>query len=247
MRDGAGPFNFGKIKAEIMKDEEIKEATSKVLLSWISNLEELNLFDKVDYPSVSDLVEPGKLTVIDMSDLIDMKKKQIIVSYFARKMFSERRRKRLPPYLMVLEEAHQFIPEGHSQERSISKGIMQTIAREGRKFGSSLCIISQRPIQLDTTTLSQCGTKLILRVTNPYDLDHIGKSAEGLDKRSLDMITSLRVGEGLVVGEAVNYPLFFKVRKNVSQDSIHEISLEDSAIRYENNLDNENSETEEFL
>ena len=50
-----------------------------------------------------------------------------------------------------------------------------------------------------------------------------------------------------VVGEAVNYPLFFKVRKNVSQDSIHEISLEDSAIRYEDNQDNEDSETEEFL
>ena len=51
-----------------------------------------------------------------------------------------------------------------------------------------------------------------MRVTNPYDLQHIGESCEGIDKNTLDAITSLRTGEGIVIGEALNFPAFVKVR-----------------------------------
>jgi len=241
------PFNLSTLQAEIVKDEEINEATRKVLMSWILSLEELHLFDRTDNPSLYDIVEPGVLTVIDLSEVIDLRKKQIIVAYFAQKMFSDRRAKKIPPFALVLEEAHQFIPEKVSREGAISRSIMRTIAREGRKFGASLVLISQRPIQLDTTTLSQCGTQIILRVTNPYDLDHIGKSAEGLDRRSLDMITSLRVGEALMIGEAVNYPVFFRVRKRVSMESRHEVPLEKAALDFEEKKDARLDEAEEFL
>ncbi len=247
LRDGMEPFHFSTVKSEIMKDEEINDATRKVLLSWISSLEELQLFDRTDSPSLYDIVEPGVLTVIDLSDLIDLRRKQIIVSYFAQKMFFDRRMKRIPPFALVLEEAHQFIPEKVSKEGAISRSIMRTIAREGRKFGASLVLVSQRPIQLDTTTLSQCGTQVILRVTNPYDIDHIGKGAEGLDKRSLDMITSLRVGEALMIGEAVNYPVFFRVRKRLSAESRHEVSLEKAARDFEEKRGQKMDEAEEFL
>ncbi|MFH1391330.1 MAG: DUF87 domain-containing protein [Candidatus Diapherotrites archaeon] len=233
MKDGLGPYDFGAVKSEIFKDEEMKESTKLALTGWIISLEQLKLFGKTDNPSINDLVKPGQLTIVDLSDVIEMKKKQIIVSYFASKLFFERRQKRIAPFSLVLEEAHQYCPEGTSKEGAISRGIIETIAREGRKFGASICLISQRPINLSTTALSQCGTHIILRVTNPYDLDHIGKSSEGLDRRSLDMITSLRTGEALLVGEAVNYPTFFKVRKRTSQDSIHEKSLEEASVEFE--------------
>ena len=112
------------------------------------------------------------------------------------------------------------------------KSIIQKIAREGRKFHASLCLISQRPIQLSTTALSQCNTHIILRVTNPYDLEHIGKSSEGLTRDVMDTISSLRVGEALIVGEAVNYPLFVRVRPRQSRPSEHSIDMEAAAIRY---------------
>lgn len=247
MKDGLGPFDLTAIKNEIIKDADIKAATSQALIGWMDYLEELHLFSKVDSPSISDLVKPGVLTVIDLGDIIDLKKKQIIVSYFASRLFNDRRGKQIPPFLLIVEESHQFVPERASEEYAVSRGIMRTIAREGRKFGASLCLISQRPIQLDTTTLSQCNTKIILRITNPYDLDHIGKSAEGLDKRSLDMITSLRVGEALVVGEAVNYPTFFKVRKRKSLPSKHEKSLEDSAREFEEKKEEMQEEYNSFI
>ncbi|HLC92132.1 MAG TPA: DUF87 domain-containing protein [archaeon] len=237
MKDGMGPYDFGAVKAEISRDSEIKPATKDSLIGWIISLEQLGLFGKTDNPSINDLVKPGRLTIVDLSDIVDMKKKQVIVAYFARKLFNERQQKRVPPFTMILEEAHQLAPEKMSKEGAISRSIIETIAREGRKFGAGICLISQRPINLSTTALSQCGTHIILRVTNPYDLKHIGETSEGLDNRSLDMITSLRTGEALIVGEAVNYPCFFKVRKKLSQDSHHEMTLEKAALDFEDTKD----------
>lgn len=247
MRSGLGPFDFERVKKAILEDDKIKENTKAPLIGWLSELDGMRLFSKIDSPSIRDIVRPGYLTVIDLSDIINIRKKQIIVSYFAQKLFSERRKKRIPPFLVVLEEAHQFVPEQASKEQAISRNIIRTIAREGRKFGASLCLISQRPVQLDTTALSQCNTKIVLRVTNPYDLEHLAKSSEAIDKRSMDMITSLQVGEALIIGEAVNYPLFFKVRERKSLPSKHEISLEQAALDFEESKKEKDSETMAFL
>jgi uncharacterized protein len=78
-----------------------------------------------------------------------------------------------------------------------------------------LCLITQRPVKLSTTVLSQCSNQAILRCTNPYDLDHIGRSSEGIDRSSLDAITTLEVGEALFVGETVSVPTFVKIRKRI--------------------------------
>jgi len=242
MKSGLGPFDFDHLKKAIIADAEIKDNTKGPLLGWLAELESMRLFAKIDTPSVRDIVRPGYLTVVDLSDIINIRKKQIIVSFFAQKLFNERRKKAIPPFLFVLEEAHLAI-----KENSVSRSIIRTIAREGRKFGASLCLISQRPIQLDTTALSQCNSKLILRITNPYDLEHIAQSAEAIDQRSKDMITSLQVGEGLLLGEAVNYPLFFKVRKRQSSPSKHEVSLEQAAIDFEDSQKKNDKETEAFL
>ena len=247
MKQGSGPFDLNAVKSEIFESDDTNEKTKSVLLSWIASLEELNLFAKTDMPSISDLVRPGQLTVVDLSDVVNVKKKQIIVSYFSQKLFNERMAKKVPPFFLVIEEAHQFAPAITREESSISRRIIETIAREGRKFGASLCLISQRPVNLSTTALANCNTHLILRVTNPYDLKHIGESSEGIDAKSQDMITSLRVGEGLLVGEAVNYPVFFRIRKNESPDSVHEQTLEEAAIAFEKGAEEEESEAEQFL
>lgn len=247
MRSGMGPFDFATVKKAISNDSEVKGETQAILQSWIGILEDLRLFAKTDLPSVSDLVKPGQLTVIDLSSIIDQRKKQIIVSHFSNVLFHERQRGKVPPFLLVIEEAHQFAPQLAKEEHSLSKRIIETISREGRKFGASLCLVSQRPINLSTTALANCNTHLILRVTNPYDLKHIGESSEGIDHDSERMITSLRVGEALLVGEAVNFPVFFKVRKNYSADSRHEKTLEQAAREFEETKSLVEKEAEEFL
>ena len=247
IREGLGPFDLKQVTKSIQEDEEIKFNTKQALLAWIHELDSMYLFSKIDNPSIKDIIKPGVLTVIDLSDVIDMRKKQIIVSYFSKKIFNARRIKTIPPLLMVFEEAHQFVPQYSNEETSVSRNIIQTIAREGRKFGTSLCLISQRPARLDTTTLSQCGTNIILRITNPNDLKFIEQSSEAIDYRSLSMINSLQVGEAILTGEAVRFPLFFKFRHRKSVPSIHEKSIEDSAKEFDEKKTKDTKEAEEFL
>ena len=152
----------------------------------------------------------------------------MIVEYLASRLFYMRKKNKVPPFLMIVEEAHQFCPE---QSKSISKSIIETIAREGRKFMACLNLVSQRPKKLSTTALSQCNSKLILKISNPYDLKHLMESDEALTKSYGEMISSLAVGELLIVGNAVNYPVFIEVRQRM-EDAPTSPSLLDACSRW---------------
>ncbi len=232
IRGMKGKYNLDDVISSVEESEAIKAGTKDALVSVLEELKYTRLFGSEDYPDLDTLARQGGLSIIDLSDTTNLIKKQMVVSYLARKLFSARRNGIIPPFLLVVEEAHQFAPETMRKESAISRGIITTIAREGRKFNASLCLISQRPIQLSTTALSQCNTHVILRVTNPYDLDHIGKSSEGINSSVLKQISSLRVGSGLIVGEAVNYPLFIDIRQRKSKESGKGMSLEKAAIEY---------------
>lgn len=208
MKEG---YALASIVDFVQNDEKISKNTREALSGWLINLDETGLFGKEAVPNIKTVVRPGKITMIDLSDFISLKKKQIIVSYLANELLYLRRREAIPPFLLVLEEAHQFCPESR-HELALPKSRIETIAREGRKFYALLCLISQRPVKLSTTVLSQCSNQAIFRCTNPYDLDHIGKSSEGIDRPSLDAITTLEIGEALFVGETVSVPTFVKIR-----------------------------------
>ncbi|MFW9925157.1 MAG: ATP-binding protein [Candidatus Thorarchaeota archaeon] len=196
----------------VKDDETISKNTREALVGWLINLEDTGLFGKEGVPELRNIIRPGKITLIDLSDFVSLKKKQIIVSHLASELLYHRRQGNIPPFLLVLEESHQFCPESR-HELALPKTQIETIAREGRKFHALLCLITQRPVKLSTTVLSQCSNQAILRCTNPYDLDHIGRSSEGIDRSSLDAITTLEVGEALFVGETVSVPTFVKIRR----------------------------------
>ena len=229
MKAGEGPFGLDEVIARVERDEGIHKQLQQALLGWLHDLRSLKIFDRADYPSWEGIVLPGKAVIVDLSDITSLRKKQVLVTYLARRLFNSRKRNRVPPFVLCLEEAHQFAPS----ESAVSKGVIETIAREGRKFYASLMLISQRPVRLSTTVLSQANTNIILRVTNPYDLEHIKQSSECITGEVADMISSLPVGEALIVGEAVNYPIFVKVRKRRSLESAHGIGLEDAAREFE--------------
>jgi len=233
----------------LLEDDKIikNKPTRSILYTYLHDLDSTGLFGGYDNPSLHKLARPGHLTIIDISDMTGLREKQIVVAYMARKLFEARRAGAVPPFLLIVEEAHNFAPEGVHREGAISRPIIQKIAREGRKFHACLCLISQRPIQLNTTALSQCNTHCILRVTNPYDLDHIGKSSEGLTSDVLKSISSLRVGEALIVGEAVNFPLFLKVRERRSKKSERGKALEQACIEFSKAAKEKLKDTEAFI
>ena len=198
-------------------------------------------------PKLFECMKPGNLLVLDFSDVDNLRKKQVIVSLIARKLFNLRKKGKIPPFLLIVEEAHNFAKEKAEAYEAVSRSVIETIAREGRKFGASLCLITQRPVNLSTTALSQCNTHIILRVTNPNDLDHIQMSSEGIDARIAKSITSLRVGEGIIVGEATNAPIFVDIRNIKTRKKEKGRPLAELAAEYEKSLEKKDEDAEAFL
>lgn len=218
------------------------------LLRALYDLKSINIISQSkENPNLRNQVLPGEMLVLDLSDLDDMRKKKLIVSYVANRLFKLRSKNEIPPTFLLVEEAHNFAPEKAKMAHNPSKSIIEKIAREGRKFGLALGVVSQRPVNLSTTTLSQCNTHILLRVTNPNDLKHIEESAEGIDSRMARSITSLKVGEGIIVGEAVRYPIFIEIRDRKSKKMEKGRPLHEQAIEYESSAKKSEEEQEEEL
>ncbi|MFW9855900.1 MAG: ATP-binding protein [Candidatus Thorarchaeota archaeon] len=205
------------------QSETINTRTKDALIGWLHSLDRTYLFSAQTNPIIDQMIRPGKITILDLSEIRNLRSRAIIVLHFLKGLYYQRIQNKIPPSLFVVEEAHQFCPQN---QRSVSKRIIETIAREGRKFYVSLCLISQRPVNLSVTALSQCNSNLILRIRNPYDLDFIGRTSEGIDRAALRVLPDLEIGEALLVGEGVNYPVFFRVRTRRFRASISNSDLE---------------------
>lgn len=107
--------------------------------------------------------------------------------------------------VLVLEEAHRYINEEDTDEYKLGNYYIERIAREGRKFGLSLIISSQRPSELSKTVLSQCNSFVIHRITNKADLDFITKLLTIEDRDLLNIIPGLEKQYAIATGEAFGY------------------------------------------
>ncbi|ASI99140.1 DNA double-strand break repair helicase HerA [Thermococcus celer] len=112
------------------------------------------------------------------------------------------------PVLVVVEEAHIFAPQG---EKKGTVRILSRIAREGRKFGVGLGLVSQRPSRLSEDVLSQTNTKVIMRIVNPKDQDYVLKASEQLSGELMSDIAGLGKGEAVIVGQAISLPALVKI------------------------------------
>ena len=111
---------------------------------------------------------------------------------------------RLRPLLVVLEEAHAYLRKEHVGTASSA---VRRIAREGRKYGVGVMIVSQRPSEIDPTILSQCGTIVAMRLANDIDRGQVAGAASDNLKGLFDVLPILRTGEAIIVGEAVSLPM----------------------------------------
>ncbi len=110
------------------------------------------------------------------------------------------------PIMLICEEAHAYIPRESMSQFAGSRKSMERIAKEGRKYGVGLAVVSQRPHEVSETVLSQCGTFICLRVTNPDDQAYIRKLVPESEGDLVSVLAGLGRGEALVLGEAVPLP-----------------------------------------
>lgn len=127
------------------------------------------------------------------------------------------------PLLLICEEAHAYIPRESNFQYEGSRKSMERIAKEGRKYGVGLAVVSQRPHEVSETVLSQCGTFICLRITNPSDQAYVASLVPESERGLVDILAGLGRGEAMALGEAVPLPTrfyFHKPNPNPNSDDI---------------------------
>ena len=118
------------------------------------------------------------------------------------------------PTAIILEEAQNYIPEKNKEERtSIAKKVFERIAREGRKFGLSLVVSSQRPSELSKTVLAQCNTFVIHRLQNPEDQKYVRQLVSAANEDILQQLPILPQQHAIIMGDGVRTPVQIKINK----------------------------------
>lgn len=117
------------------------------------------------------------------------------------------------PILLVYEEAHKYVPNNDAAKYRASKESIERIAKEGRKYGVSLMLASQRPSEISETIFSQCNNFLALRLTNPNDQNYVKRLLPDTLGDMIDKMPSLRAGEGILIGDAVILPSIVQIEK----------------------------------
>ena len=196
---------------------QAEKDTSKAKWGLIRRMEalvDLGIFSGRPTKS-KDLLRRGKASVVDMTG-VPPDLQGMIVAKLLTDLFDARKRGRVSPGMVVIEEAHNYIPERGSG-KAASTGIIRTIAAEGRKFGLGLLVISQRPARVDKNVISQCNTQIILRVTNPNDLRALSKGIEGMSADLEDDIMRLPLGTAMLVSNEIERPVTVNIRPRKSK------------------------------
>ena len=154
-------------------------------------------------------IEPRRnLTIIDLSgipfDVVD-----ITVSVLTRLLFDVNfwtPAHQRHPIALVYEEAHNYIPRVPTKI-SFARTAVERVAKEGRKYGVSAILVSQRPSELSETALAQCNNLVVMRLNNPDDQSYIARVVSDHFAGLIDMLPIMRPGEGFIIGDSVLMPL----------------------------------------
>ncbi|VVS95372.1 ATP-binding protein [Desulfoluna spongiiphila] len=131
---------------------------------------------------------------------------------FQYKVFQTQDEKEKDPILLVCEEAHRYVPDHGEAQYAAAQGAIRRIAREGRKYGIGLMLVSQRPADVDSTVISQCGTWVVLRLTNSADQQHVAKFLPDGLSGMVGALPILSQQEAIFVGEGAALPSRIRVR-----------------------------------
>jgi len=201
-------------------------------------------------PRLIDLLKPGYVNVLNLSR-VDEEAADVIVSHVLRTMLYERKKHKLGeksrlqyPVLLVIEEAHILAPKDRDTS---SKYWLARIAREGRKFGLGLLLVSQRPKILDPNVLSQANNMFILKIVEPSDQRHVQAASESLSDNLLVQLPSLNVGEAVVIGPMIRLPALVKIYKYEGRLGGADPNVVEEWIKYRESLYRDSRVVEDIM
>jgi uncharacterized protein len=190
LRDPRVAFLFNPANWRPELNGEPASDLDSLLQGWIGPVEPITILDLSGIPSSI------------LNDLIGALLRVLYDAVFWARNLPEGGRER--PLLLVLEEAHAYLSRENQGTAAVA---VRRIAKEGRKYGVGMMLVSQRPSEIDSTILSQCGTLFAMRLSNDTDRGHVTGAASDSLKGLFDMLPVLRTGEAIIVGEAVSLPV----------------------------------------
>ncbi len=169
------------------------------------------------------MMKPNRINIVDMLELTE-RQANILLGYYLEELLEDRKRATrmtwqgnsderytfASPVICAVEEAHTFIPV---DQHTRAKRAAAKVAREGRKFGLSLIIISQRPSRIDQDVLSQMGSMAVMKIIQPADQNYISNVSEMLSRELANYLPSLNIGESILLGQWVSIPALVKLQK----------------------------------
>ena len=203
---------------EKLDDKKADSQTKKDVYGVLNKLDDIEdyygeVLDSNTPLNLQQIIEPGKLTVFDLSELDEIGADAVVSHYLRRilqqRKLSKRGKNGYPvPLFVVIEEAHVLIP---NNDNTLSLYWASRVAREGRKFGVGLILVSQRPKNVNSDVLSQTNNKIILKMVEPQDIKYVQEASEELSDDLAGLLPSLNPGEAIIIGSMAKLPALVKI------------------------------------
>ncbi|WP_197018518.1 ATP-binding protein [Methanoculleus sp. MH98A] len=229
--DAPIPYSLERFKAEVNKQKPSGNDQRKLepYNSVIGKLEVLERDERMKFmmeswdgsgdplPSVISqfLGSEDPISIVDLSgvpnEIAGLASAVIARTLFSLKIWQTSDERARTPILLVCEEAHRYVPNrGEAQYEAAQDGIRR-LAKEGRKYGIALMLVSQRPSEIDPTVLSQCSTWIVLRITNENDRAQVNAILPDSLAGLTNVLSGLRRREAICVGQAITLPSRIRV------------------------------------
>lgn len=180
----------------------------------------MNIWDKKTdpFPKIMSqfIGDTSLISIIDLSgvpnEVAGIASAVIARTLFNFKIWQTAKERETNPILLICEEAHRYVPNRGEAQYEAAQEAIRRIAKEGRKYGLGLILVSQRPSEVEETVLSQCNSWIVLRISNDTDREHVKSilpdSLAGLTK----VLSGLRRREAIFVGQAAMLPSRIMIR-----------------------------------
>jgi DNA helicase HerA-like ATPase len=194
----------------------LREVGKKLIKMEQTNFKHRNKMKNLNFEELPDPVsEPEKIISKGQLSILYLKGYEslpasAIVSILLEALFSHRQeiQEEIPPFLTVIEEAHNFIPSRSENKDNLpSVDTVRRLISEGRKFGTGVAIVSQQPNRLDSTIVAQCNSQIFFRIKNQSNQRFVRETSEYVDKDDTNQLPNLANGQAIICGQIVNFSL----------------------------------------
>lgn len=233
-----GPFN-GEFNRFISRlDNKINDKRLEFLMKPLKEDGEVYKSDDFDtiLKQFLGYLNKANVSIIDLSG-VPFEVLSITISLISRIIFDfcfhysklkhERDELNNVPFMIVCEEAHNYVPKNGGAEYASSRKSIERIAKEGRKYGISLMVVSQRPSEVSDTIFAQCNNFIALRLTNTADQSYIKNLLPDNTSAVADILPTLQPGQCLVVGDSSPIPAVVQMEKPNPEPQSKNVSVYD--------------------